>query len=247
MRAAGRAIHALIAFATSSALAVTAFAQDAPRDLPTTEASPGANSPGTGRERSTPAPASQPAVGPPARASSAPTPAFEPRPRWGHQGQITLRIASAFGYRFALRYGNGTPCNASGSPVCYGFLPVMFDAALGFGLAETLELEGRLRVGSPDWNRALPLQAGLGLRVYSGAESRLKFAMGLAALVDFTDAGDAGPGNYGIDVLARLEPAIHYDVGRYFAFYVQCGASFGFVRTFSFSGDVGLGLQARFP
>ncbi len=165
------------------------------------------------------------------------------------QGEV--RVGVNEGYTFAIRYGSGAPCDAAGSTFCRGRSPVMMDFAAGFGVTEWLEIEARFRLGvesvygveaSPTARpgQGLPMQAGVGIRGYSGEANRLKFAVGVAVLADFTS-------NQGTDVVARVDENLHFDVVRQFGFYFQLGETIQPLRAFTFSLDAGLGVQGRFP
>lgn len=171
----------------------------------------------------------------------------EERPAWSHRNQFSLRLAGAVGYRFAIRYATGGQCDESSSQFCHGRSPVVGDVAMGFGVSDAIEIEGRFRSGEPEWNGSIPLAAGLGVRLHGNARSRARFVFGVAAMVDFTHPGRVSAENFPTDVQARLEQGLHYDVGRNFGFYVQIGETIGVLRAFMFTLDVGLGIQARLP
>lgn len=162
------------------------------------------------------------------------------------QGEVRVGINE--GYTFAIRYGSGDACDSIGRTFCHGRAPVMMDFAAGFGVAEWLEIEARFRLGvesvfgvePTSAGRGLPMQAGVGIRGYSGEANRLKFAVGVAVLADFT-------ANQGTDVVARIDENLHFDVVRQFGFYFQLGETIQPLRAFTFSLDGGLGVQGRFP
>jgi hypothetical protein len=178
--------------------------------------------------------------------SPAPVPSLE-QPAWGHRTQLSLRIAGAEGYRLAIKYADGGPCSLDGTVFCHGRAPVLADLALGFGVADTIEAEGRFRLGEPEWNGSVPLAAGLGVRLYGNARSRLKFVFGFAALVDFTDPGSASAASFRTDLQGRLEEGIHYEINRHLACYFQAGETIGVLRAFMLTVDAGFGFQVRVP
>jgi hypothetical protein len=261
MRDASRVLTAFVVFQAVSAFGVAAGAQSTtgasgagaePPPL-VNEPSAGSGAAGAGAgagasagvgDSSYPAGSGAAGAGTPAGAngSTATTPA---RPPWSHRNQLSIRVAGSEGYTLGIRYGDGDTCNAHGDIFCPQRSPVMVDTALGFGVADTLEIEARFRFGEPGWNQAIPLAAGVGLRVYGNSESRLKFFFGVAGLADFTARGTAS--QYGTDILVRAEEGIHYDVARYFGFYFQFGETFGVLRAFSLTVDGGLGVQVRLP
>lgn len=185
----------------------------------------------------------------------------EHRAPWGHRYQVSFRVAGSLGYMFAIRYGGGMGdsdnCatayggSMSGAVFCYGRSPVMVDTAVGFGVTETLELEARFRFGELLFlpgsmsSTGIPLALGVGIRYYGNDDSRLKFLLGVAAFVDFTDRVMIS--RFGTDVQVRLEQGLQYDIFRQFGVYVQLGETFGFVRNLSAVLDGGLGVQARVP
>jgi hypothetical protein len=188
-----------------------------------------------------------PAPSAPADGDAAPAPAASERPPWSHRNQLSLRIAGAEGYRIGVRYGNGEACDASGAVFCHGRAPVLADLALGFGVSDSVEIEGRFRVGEPEWHAAIPLAAGLGVRLLGNPRSRVKFVFGVAVLADFTGVGSAVGERYGTDVLVRLEQGLHYDVARAFGFYFQFGETIGVLRALALTVDAGFGIQIRVP
>lgn len=188
-------------------------------------------------------------VGAPALAQSTSALAASTPVRFDHRYQATLRVGVAEGYRFAIRYHDGPeadPCDGGDHKFCAGVAPVMLDVALGFGVTGALELEGRFRMGlTADFDDSRPLQAGLGLRTLTDPDSRLKFTLAAAALLDFTPDRYRAGGD--LDVVVRAEETLQYDVERWFGFYVGAGESFGLLRNFSTVVDLTLGLQFRAP
>jgi hypothetical protein len=163
--------------------------------------------------------------------------------------QGELRVVINEGYQFAIKYDRGSPCDSLGSTFCRGRSPLTLDFAAGFGALDWLEVEARFRLGveqtygfqlSNAAGSALPMAAGLGVRIYGSETSRLKFAFGVAALLDFTTGQS-------LEVIARLDEGLHYDVARQFGFYLQLGESISFLRALGFAIDGGFGIQGRFP
>jgi hypothetical protein len=171
-----------------------------------------------------------------------------PVERFGHLHQFELRVGAFEGYRLAVRYQvPSTPCGASPETFCHDRSPVVLDAAAGFGVTESVEIEARFRTGEPDFNYqgVLPLAAGVGVRLYGSDTLKLKWVFGGAIFADFTSP-PAGT-QWQTDILVRAEGGLHYDVVREFGFYIQVGATFGFLRSLALTVDGGVGVQLRLP
>ncbi len=206
--------------------------------------------PVTGRAEPSAAPTANTAPSSDAATSAAPASTTQPtRLRWGHRMQGELRVTASVGYAIAIHYERSPPCDAVGSTFCHGRTPFTLDFAGGFGVLEWLEVEARFRLGVEQTQglsitngvgSALPMAAGVGVRAYGSESSRFKFGFGAAVLLDFT-------ANQPLDVVARLDQGIHYDVARNFAFYVQVGETIQFLRNLYAGIDGGLGVQGRFP
>jgi hypothetical protein len=249
MRSVRVGVHVVLAVAATSAAGLTATAQGAQG---AGRASPGASSgAGPAGSGATPAlppePDEHPAAPPPP-----PVPAQPVRPRWGHRGQVGLRLGAGYGGGIAIRYGNGDQCNARGATFCGMGGPLMLDAGLTLGVAETIEIEARFRFGiastvadTAQWNGENPIAGGLGIRYYGTDSSPFRFAFGVAVFADFTGRGTFA--SYGTDVQVRLDEGVQYDVSRNFGVFFQIGESIGFLRALSFAVDAGLGVQVRVP
>jgi hypothetical protein len=226
-------------------IASNAFAQSTNIDPVTGRAEPAPTASGAPSAESAPANSTS-------GSNASPSPAATEQPtrsRWSHRMQGELRVGVNDGYGLAIRYANGPACDAASSTFCRGRSPITMDFAAGFGALDWLEVEARFRLGVEPTNgfelssgagSALPMAAGLGVRIYGSETSRFKFAFGVAALLDFTRGQP-------LDVVARLDEGLHYDVARQFGFYVQIGESITFLRALGFEIDGGLGIQGRFP
>ncbi len=192
-----------------------------------------------------------------AAAASLPPPTTDPTEepgRWGHQRQLTVRFGFSGGYRVGFQYERTgvapTPCTEPGmmgsGRICTRAV-ANWDAAIGYGIVSIFEIEARFRFGLQDFTGTIPMAAGLGIRLYGGDTSRLKFAFGVAGLVDFTNGGLVRPVST-VDAQFRLEQGLHYDAHRMFGFTVMFGQTVSpFREALFFTIDAGISFQLRLP
>lgn len=167
-----------------------------------------------------------------------------------HEYQVGIRAGAGVPFVFALRYGDGAPCDRDGSPFCVFVGSGIVDVDVSFGATRDLEITAMFRIGmigqEPSEQNAMMF--GLGIRSYLSPESLFKFYLGARLMLDFTqsgmvDAGDWGPVDFGV----RGEAGVQLDVVRYVGFFIQLGVNVTFLRAFGISPDLTGGFQIRFP
>jgi hypothetical protein len=197
---------------------------------------------------------------------------------FGHHGQLNFRAEFLTGYRMLYRYQPSPRCapyDAKKGPndqqkFCgYGSAPVV-GMAVGFSLVDFFEPFAFIRLGlaneAVETNQGKLMQAGIGARLYTMAESHFKVFFSPWVGIDAT-AGPLEPigsgtpgtpgyddalakvktGSYKTDVLAHFDLGPQYDFSRGFGVYLAGGMTFQMVRYFGMSADVAIGLQARAP
>jgi hypothetical protein len=249
-----RTRHATLAAA--SLLAAAAFPLTAALPATAQEAAPQADTgaqadPGGDLERSQrvaeaeAGPGEEPAVlRSQAEREAAPEPAEEPL---NHEGQMGVRAGIAVPYVFAVKYGEGPPCDDAGETFCRRFGAPLFELELGFGVSDTVELGATVRIGLTDDEAAdaRPLGLMLGARAYLSPDGLAKIYLAGRLEMDITSSDT--PDWKTVDVGARGELGLQIDVLRYLGVYLQIGESFRFLRGFYFVTDGSGGLQLRFP
>jgi hypothetical protein len=184
-----------------------------------------------------------------AQQEATPVPTVTEPIRWDHGGQFSLRAGVGMGYRFVIRYHDGTgpdPCDAGNNKFCMDASPLMLDTALGFGVTRGLELDARFRLGLlEDFDGSRPMQLGVGLRTMGDGSGRLKFVLGVAMLFDVTRDRLRAGGDF--DFIVRAEQGLQYEVNRWLGVYGHVGESFGMLRNFSCVLDATVGVQLRLP
>ena len=166
-----------------------------------------------------------------------------------HQLQVGVRVGFGFSYLFAIKYGDGAACSTSPDEetFCRHLVGGLIDVELGFGITEGLELSFDGRFGLADDPNAhhVPVQLGLGIRGYIPATDPFKLYIGARLTLDLTESND--PAWKDVDVGARAEFGLQYDILRYLGVYIQLGVNIQILRAFAFPLDFTGGVQARFP
>ena len=186
-----------------------------------------------------------PVVASQAEREAAAEPAEEPL---DHEGQLGIRAGIAIPYVFAVKYGEGPPCDAVGAETfCRRFGAPLIDLELGFGVSDTVELGATVRIGlsEDDAANARPLGLMFGARAYLSPHGLAKIYLGGRFEMDITSSDT--PEWSTVDIGARGELGLQIDVLRYLGIYLQIGESFRFLRGFYFVTDGSGGLQFRFP
>ena len=178
-----------------------------------------------------------------------PEPAVEgpPEDSMSHEQQLGLRLGAGAPFIFAVKYGEGPACDDEGNEFCRRFGAPVLDLELAYGLTDTVELSVLARFGLGDDEAAdsNPLAFGIGARAYTSAHAMFKGFLGARLMLDATSS-DA-PEWKSVDVGARGELGLQFDVVRYVGIYAQVGASIMILRALSFAFDATGGVQARFP
>jgi hypothetical protein len=189
---------------------------------------------------------------------------------WGHQLQIGVRAAFLGSFVIDFRYQDTSPycvTTKGATPeqdtkTC-GFLgPSAIDGAISFGVTDTLEpyIWGRFGLADTDQiNTTATKLVGVGLRVYTMPESRLKIFFEPAVGVDFSSQGSEQnfiefeaankphKMNYETDLVLRLGFGPQFEIWRMVGLYAEAGATIGVLRSFQMNLDFGGGIQIRTP
>ena len=185
----------------------------------------------------------------PAAVVPEPEPAAEvpPEESMSHEQQVGLRLGAGAPFIFAVKYGDGPFCDDEGNEFCRRFGAALLDLEVSYGLSDTVELSLLARFGLTDDEAAdaNPLAFGIGARAYTSAHAMFKAFLGGRVMLDATSS-DA-PEWKSVDVGARGELGLQFDVVRYVGLYAQIGASIMILRALSFAFDATAGVQARFP
>lgn len=164
-----------------------------------------------------------------------------------HRNQVGARIGIGVPYIFAVRYGEGPQCDASGETFCRRLGPGLIDLELGFGISETVELSAVARLGLAEDEAAAssPVGFGLGARAYGSPHAMFKLFFGGRIMLDVTSSDR--PEWKSVDVGLRGELGLQMDIVRYAGIYVQLGETVSVLRGLYFTTDLSGGVQARFP
>lgn len=178
---------------------------------------------------------------------TAPAVETPPEDSMSHESQVGLRIGAGVPFIFAVKYGDGPACDDTGEEFCRRFGAAVLDLEVGFGISDTVELSALVRLGLADDEaaNASPLAFGLGARAYTSAHAMFKGYLGARFMLDATPS--ERPEWSSVDVGARGELGLQFDVVRYVGIYAQIGASIMILRALSFAFDATGGVQARFP
>ncbi len=250
----------LLTLGASLTGALPAFAQEADEEpVATAEANeePGTEAPASA-EPEKPAPAEE----------SSDESSSKAKQDFGHFGQFGLRAGLIAGYRMIFRYENSPFCSkpedAPVKPakdqnvVCGHGAPLAMDVALSFALLDSLELFGFGRFGltAEEQTDTEAVRAfGVGARLYTMSEDKLKIFVQPAAGMSFEGAGSDPlwqdypnfEPDYKSDLLFQLAVGPQYDFNRYFGLYASGGVTVGVLRALSANLEGTIGLQGRAP
>jgi hypothetical protein len=193
---------------------------------------------------------------------------------FGHGRQFHVRAEVSTGYQMLLRYDTSPRCNhldpAGTEPQKFCGLPAApaLGFAVGYAPFDGFEPFALLRLGLSDQaertNLGKLVQAAVGARLYTMADSRFKFFFSPWIGVDLTsgpaDASTASgsPGRddqragvstaaFRTDVLAHLDVGPQFDISKYVGVYVAGGLTFQMLRYLGATADLALGVQLRAP
>ena len=175
------------------------------------------------------------------------------------QGGIGVSVGS--GYRVQFKYGDAGTCGRlgeNGKPAnsCFGRMPTYLDLKLFLGVSHSVDvlIENRfgLERAYPDANdpTAVAVANQLfvlmpGIRVYAGGRSPFKFGVQIQLVFDYNETGTTG--NSKFDFGVRETNMFQWDLLRWMCAYLQIGANFAFLRSFTFQLEAGAGIEGRFP
>lgn len=174
-------------------------------------------------------------------------PVAPPEEPLSHAGQVGIRVGFGVPYIFAVKYGEGPRCDATGEEFCHRLGSALIDLEIGVGLSETVELSGLARFGlaEDEASNAVPLAFGFGARAYTSPSAQVKGFLGGRAMIDITSSDV--PEWKTVDLGVRGELGIQFDLVRYVGFYAQAGASIMLLRALNLAFDGTVGVQVRFP
>jgi hypothetical protein len=176
----------------------------------------------------------------------APPPARNPDDR-SHYHQFGLAVTAGTGYRVMFKYSSATTCNGvDGNTTCYYRSPAFLDAKAFFGVSKSVDLVVEQRFGlETDFFSNHDLLLMPGIRVYPDASQAFKFYVQIQLVIDLSDPGNTSPNRY--DFGFHEANGFQWDFLRWGGAYLQISETFGFVRSFNFQLEAGIGVEGRFP
>lgn len=164
-----------------------------------------------------------------------------------HGHQVGIRVGIAVPYVFAVKYGDGPPCDDAGETFCRRLGVALVDVEAGFGVSPSVELSLLARFGLADDEAAdtNPLAFGFGARAYGSPHSMFKLYFGGRIMLDLTSSDAEQWTDF--DVGLRGELGLQIDFVRYAGMYLQVAPTVSFLRGLYLVPDVSGGVQARFP
>lgn len=167
-----------------------------------------------------------------------------------HEYQVGLRAGIGVPFVFALRYGDGAPCDRAGEQFCLfvGSTIITFDVSFGVTPDVEIVLGGRIGAIQVEPTETNTGQISLGIRAYISPESLAKVYLAPSLVLDLTPNGVPAVMNWGdVDFGVRGAFGVVVDPIRYLGLYVEIGVNILFLRSFGISPDVTGGFQVRFP
>jgi hypothetical protein len=191
--------------------------------------------------------------------------ASDENPNFGHAKQFGLRVGLVGAYRMVLRYDKSPPCHdidvSKGNDqqkFCGYAAPFALDLALSGALIDSFEpfLWARLGLkGEEDSNTSPQLLLGVGARIYTMSDSKLKIfvepaiALGLDGKGDSKDPFRAAVEDkyYRTDLQFHLAAGPQFDLSKNFGLYLDAGLTLGILRYLHSTLELTAGIQGRVP
>lgn len=184
---------------------------------------------------------------------------------YGHGMQFGIRAGLVAGYLMDFRYDHSPLCKAfdAAKPVneqqkiCGFGAPAATEIALSFAPLDGIEpyVFGRFGFsGESDTNTNALMLVGVGARLYTMADSRLKVFIEPAVAYE-TESGAGNPAwspaglspEYKKDLVFHVGVGPQYDFAKAFGAFLNAGIDVGVLRSISAVALINLGVQLRFP
>lgn len=184
---------------------------------------------------------------------------------FGHGFQFGLRAGVVLGYKMDFRYQHSpycTPFDASkGSwdqqqKICGFPASPAAEIALSFAPLDFVEpyVFGRFGFSGETKTDTNALQLlGVGARLYTMSDSRLKLFIEPALAYEFEEGGNNPAWNMGLnpeykkDLVFHLGIGPQFDIAKAFGIYADAGLDVGVLRSISAILFLNIGVQVRFP
>lgn len=180
---------------------------------------------------------------------------------FGHGFQFGLRSSINFGYKVLFRFDDSPPCNIDGAEtqmgeedkkVCGYGTPPSLDLALSYALFDAIEPYAWVRFGlgeHTETSTEATQLIGLGLRVYTMSDSKLKLFVEPGLAIELEGAtDDAPPGrNYDTDYVVHGHFGLQYDFIEHLGLYASVGPNVSFIRAIGTELEGSIGIQGRAP
>ncbi|HWA78356.1 MAG TPA: hypothetical protein VG937_38740 [Polyangiaceae bacterium] len=186
-------------------------------------------------------------------------------PNFGHGKQFGLRVGLVGAYRMVLRYDKSPPCHeidiSKGNDqqkFCGYAAPFALDLALSGALIDSFEpfLWARLGLkGEEDSNTSPQLLLGVGARIYTTSDSKVKIFVEPALGLELDGKGDSKDPfraavedkYYRTDLQFHLAAGPQFDLSKNFGLYLDAGLTLGILRYLHSTLELTAGIQGRVP
>jgi hypothetical protein len=191
--------------------------------------------------------------------------AAEENPNFGHGKQFGLRVGLVGAYRMVLRYDKSPFCHemdiSKGNDqqkFCGYAAPFALDLALSGALIDSFEpfVWARLGLkGEEDSNTSPQLLLGVGARIYTMSDSKLKIFVEPAIGLELDGKGDSKDPfraavedkYYRTDLQFHLAAGPQFDLAKNFGLYLDAGLTLGILRYLHSTLELTAGIQGRVP
>lgn len=188
------------------------------------------------------------------------TPAEGADERFGHAGQLSLRLALVLPYRMVLRYPDSPYCRSYDATVsesdqqkfCGFGGPLAVDVGVGFAPVDAAEPFVWLRFGlshETETDTHPLVIVGGGVRLYTMSDSAFKIYVEPAVGIELEGGGDNAiyaRKAYKKDLLFHLAAGPELDFAKNVGVYADGGLTVGVLRSLASSLELKAGVQARF-